>query len=48
VMLFQHCQQAITVLCTGYREEALWSKLECQATCFCVHEWVTSLKKKKY
>jgi hypothetical protein len=23
VMLFQHCQQAIQVLCTGYRQEAL-------------------------
>jgi hypothetical protein len=23
VMLFQHCQQVITVLCTGYRQEAL-------------------------
>jgi hypothetical protein len=23
VMLFQHCQQAIQVLCTAYRQEAL-------------------------
>jgi hypothetical protein len=23
VMLFQHCQQAIQVLCTGHRQEAL-------------------------
>jgi hypothetical protein len=23
VMLFQHCQQVIQVLCTGYRQEAL-------------------------
>jgi hypothetical protein len=38
VMLFQHCQQAIKVMCTRHREEALWSKPGSQATCFCVHK----------
>jgi hypothetical protein len=42
VMLFQHCQQAIQVLCTGYRQEVLWSKHECPVTCFCVHELAKS------
>jgi hypothetical protein len=45
VMLFQPCQQVILVLCTEYRQEALWSKSECQVTCMCAHEWVTSKKK---
>jgi hypothetical protein len=32
VLLVQHSQQAIQVLCTGYRQEAFWSKPECQVT----------------
>jgi hypothetical protein len=48
VMLFQHCQQAIQVLYTGYRQVAFKSKPECQVTCFCVHECVTSYNKLKY
>jgi hypothetical protein len=36
VMLFQPFQQAIQVLNMEYRQEALWSKPECQVTCFCV------------
>jgi hypothetical protein len=38
VMSFQHCQRAIQVLRTEYRQEALRSKPERQVTCFCVHE----------
>jgi hypothetical protein len=37
VMLVQHCQQSVYVLCTGDRREAFWSKLKCQVACFCVH-----------
>jgi hypothetical protein len=42
VMLFQHCQQAIQALCTGFSQEALWRKHECRVTCFCAHEWVAN------
>jgi hypothetical protein len=34
--LFQHCQWAIQVLCTEYRQEIFLSKPECQVTRFCV------------
>jgi hypothetical protein len=32
VMLFLHCQQTIQLLCTRYRQGALWSKPGCQCT----------------
>jgi hypothetical protein len=48
VLLCQHCQQATQVLCMRYRQDIIWSKPGCKVTCFCVQEWVTSLKKRKY
>jgi hypothetical protein len=40
VMLFHHCQQAIQMVCMGYRQEALCSKPWCQVICLCVHDRV--------
>jgi hypothetical protein len=40
VMLFQHYQQAIHVLCVGYRSEALWSNLSVMLNVFVsMSEW---------
>jgi hypothetical protein len=47
-VLFQYCQQVIQVLCTAHRQEALWSKPECQVTCLLCPRVSDELKRLKY